>query len=286
VVYVLNKKVFIIVTNKKKKCLIAIAVFLLVLGIVNILIYPHYTECCLEGNNIIIDPGHGGIDGGTTDNSSLLEKNINLQIAKELKKTLESKKAFVSMTRETDIALDYQNKASYSRHERDLIARVTQFNSGKFNLFVSIHVNRSSSSKAIGPMVLYSSRIPESILLAECIQSRLNDHIKHTLNKDIERLPIDSDFYILKNSDIPGVLVETGFMSNSTEKELLIDKSYQSKLATVIANGIEDYLQADKSNLKVPSLKPPSDDDRSEPYDILNEVELGILPFLTRFLTL
>jgi N-acetylmuramoyl-L-alanine amidase len=262
-----SRKVLLIITNRKKKYNIAIAIFILIFGLVNTLIFAHLTDNPFEGLNIIIDPGHGGIDGGTTDRTGFLEKNINLQLSGELKKILESKKAFVSMTRETDKSLDTRNKASASRHKRDLIARAAQFNSGKYNLFVSIHVNQSASSRAIGPLVMYSPRVPESAMLAQCIQNRLNRHMKYSLDRDIQRLPVKSSNYILKHADIPGVLIEAGFISNPTEKELLKTGSYQEKLVKAIASGIKDYLKKDVKDLYPGGLPPPiNEDDGEDPY--------------------
>jgi len=233
----------ILLTIKLNKFLLAAIVLTGVAVLACTIIFASLDKSTLSGKSIILDPGHGGVDGGTSDGRLFLEKDINLQIAGKIKSILESTGAALSMTRDKDIALDKQNNLSSSRHKRDLLARVAAFNNGTNDIFVSIHVNRSHSSKAIGPIVAYSDHIPESKLLAECIQKRLNLHIGKHLGKSTSRIPVKADFFILRNSKVPGVLVETGFISNSAEKKLLKDEIYQEKLAQHICDGIIDYFR-------------------------------------------
>lgn len=244
--------------RKTKKHLVAIPVILLATILVCSAIMANNTYNPLAGKYIIIDPGHGGIDPGTNDNSGFAEKDVNLQIALKLRELLQSEKAKVEMTRDRDISLDDRNNLSSSRHKRDLLARVEMFNSGKYDLFISIHVNRSSNPKAMGPITLYGGNLPSSALLASNIQEKLNLLMKEELEVDINRKPAKEDFFILRHSEIPGVLVETGFISNSREKKLLMDSKYQEKIAKSICRGIADYFRSlDEFNKNAPGDDSP-----------------------------
>ena len=238
-----SRRILLVIKNPGKKYAFIVIILLLISALLGTIIFANQPVNYLYNKSIVIDPGHGGIDGGTNDGSTFLEKNINLQIAKKLQHIMKEKNATVAMTRETDISLDARNNLSISRHARDLIARVEEFNTGKYDLFISLHVNSSTTSNAIGPMVLYSSEIPSTALLATCIQDRLNEHIRNNLKLETQHNPLLSQFFILKNANIPGVIIETGFISNVTEKKLLMDEAYQSKLVKLIYAGINDYYE-------------------------------------------
>ncbi|MCX8129090.1 MAG: N-acetylmuramoyl-L-alanine amidase [Clostridia bacterium] len=239
-----NKKILVLVSRNGRKILILLTVIVIVVIIVNAVIFANYNDKLLENKIIIIDPGHGGVDGGTTDYSVFFEKDINLNIAQKLKEELVSENAIVELTRDGDYSLDDRNNSSTSRHKRDLISRVSQFNSGKYDIFISLHVNRSSNKKAIGPIILYSAKIPSTELLAGCMQDSLNEYIKKALGVSVRHNAVRSDYYILVNSNIPGVIVETGFISNPKEKLLLMNEGNQSKLVKYIKYGIKDYLKS------------------------------------------
>jgi len=253
-----KKRIIFYIHRKTKRHLMVIPAVLLATILVCSAIMINSAYSPLAGKHIIIDPGHGGIDPGANDKSGFAEKDINLQIALKLRELLLSEKANVEMTRDMDISLDGRNELSSSRHKRDLLARVEMFNSGKYDLFISIHVNRSSNPKAMGPITLYGGNLPSSALLAYNIQEKLNLLMKQELKVDINRKPAKEDFFILRHSKIPGVLVETGFMSNNREKKLLKDTKYQEKIAKHICLGIADYLRAlDESGKNTPGDNSP-----------------------------
>lgn len=268
------KKLMFIVTDKGKKYIIlALVAFVIVISLNAALFALLVPGNTLEGKHIIIDPGHGGIDPGTNDGSTFLEKDINLQISQKLSTDLQSFKCFTSMTRDDDRSLDSLISANYGRHQKDLMARAEKFNSGAYDLFVSIHVNRSYNKNAIGPIVLYSSESFESRFLAECLQKRLNSHTKKITGEDLERKPVKSSFYILNHSDIPGVIIETGFLSNGAEKERLRDDSYQSKLSEAICLGLGDYFR----NIEKARSGETGDEDMQKedfPFNITNDIRL------------
>ncbi len=242
----IRRNFFIVLTPNGRKLVAAAIIIIVAVLAVNTVIFAALIKGHrnpLEGVNIIIDPGHGGVDGGTNDGISFFEKDINLQIAKALQEKLHANKAAAELTRYTDVSLDSKNPSSGSRHLEDLTARVSQFNSGKYDIFISIHVNHSTSSRAIGPFVLYADGSPKSKLLGECVQERLNKHSEELLGSNTIRSPSRSNYFILRHSNIPGIIVETGFISNMREKSLLKDESYQQKLVDSIVKGIRDYYE-------------------------------------------
>ncbi len=196
---------------------------------------------------IVIDPGHGGIDGGTTL-SGLLEKDVNLYIAKKLKSYLQEKGFEVKMTRDKDVSLDGLSKEGSTRHLRDLNARVNIINSCNATLFLSIHVNcHLKNPSANSAIVFFSSKYPDSKALAANVQKELNA-ITINGNKRREHEPHLADYFILNNSDIPGVIVETAFISNDYDRSLLKTDEFKDELAKAIAAGAENYFKENHSN--------------------------------------
>lgn len=237
---------FIIIKADYRKILFILAAALSLLAVFNIVIYANMgAQQPLSGANILIDPGHGGIDGGTHDGKGFLEKNINLSISLKLKEEMIKKGADVKLTRETDVSLDDLNNSSESRHRRDLTARLEMINSGEHDIFISIHANCIKGKiTATGPIVLYSPLIPESKTLARILHDKLYEATKNVLKGErASPIPVKADFFILKNAKIPGVIVETGFISNPTEKKLLSDPDYQVRLVNAIIDGLCKYMK-------------------------------------------
>jgi N-acetylmuramoyl-L-alanine amidase len=192
----------------------------------------------LQKKVIVIDPGHGGIDGGT-NREGLLEKNINLEIALKLREILERNNASVVMTREKDTALDHLNNYSSSRHLRDLSARRDIINQNDADLFISIHINAGSSHLS-GPLVIYRE---EDQRLAHLLQTKLNS----MEYKDIElksNYPLQGNYFLLNTSQVEGVIVEIGYITNSRDNKLLQDEEYQYLVAKTLFSGIEEYFSS------------------------------------------
>lgn len=195
----------------------------------------------LTGAGIAVDAGHGGVDGGTGC-SGLLEKDINLDIALRLRTVLEKKGYRIIMTREADEALDKRNTLSKSRHKRDLIARTHIINSGCASVFISIHVNSNFNDPSMdGSYVFYNAGSEDSKDLALHIQRALNS-INVRGEPRTKNAPLAGRYHILVNSKIPGVLVETAFISNNRERELLKTEEFRQRLAEAIADGADSYL--------------------------------------------
>jgi len=237
---------FRILVISKRILYISISILLLfVLVIIPLLIYflEPSTDTFVdpESGIIVIDPGHGGIDGGT-NKDGILEKDINLSIAKKLKDILEKAGYKVIMTRKEDISLEQLSDKGGSRHQRDLNARVDIINNSNAQLFVSIHVNCNMKRPATdGSIVFYSDKYEQNKILAYNIQRALNDMIINGKKRTIHD-PQQGKYFILNNAQIPGVIVETAFISNPVERQLLLKEEFQRQIAEKIAQGIIDYL--------------------------------------------
>jgi N-acetylmuramoyl-L-alanine amidase len=182
---------------------------------------PIYKD--LEGKTFVIDPGHGGYDGGASA-AGVYEKNINLQVSLKFADALRKHGATVYLTRSKDEFISLDNRVIFS-------------NSIKPDAFISIHVNSSTSSSACGIEAYHNSEdgvMPaESKQLATLLQSEL---IKAT--GAYSRGVRDESFRVIRDNEAPAVLVEIGFVSNATERANLTNDTYQNKLVTGLINGV------------------------------------------------
>ncbi|MGL6106853.1 N-acetylmuramoyl-L-alanine amidase CwlD [Romboutsia sp.] len=190
---------------------------------------------------IILDPGHGGIDPGKLSNDKLIEeKNINLAITLKLRELLESSGAVVILTREDDSSLytENGNKTIRQKYNENLKNRKKIIKESNADMFVSIHSNAFTESKYYGAQTFYPKGKEDSQKLSKYIQGELKRVVDATNNREIK--PTE-DIYILKENEIPSVLVECGFLSNDKETKLLSNEIYQEKLAWSIYVGIQKY---------------------------------------------
>lgn len=238
----LGKKIIFLVSDKIRFLFFIICMTtVLTLILCSLVFFSQSSHNSLKGISIIIDPGHGGIDKGVNDNLSFFEKDINLQIAKKLQVVLKSNHVNEELTKDSDTHPYNMDVSSPGGFEKDLASRESILNSGRYDIFICLHVNCSANSNTSGPLVLYSPAYPSNEILAGFVQNSLNECLIDSKYIKTGHKPVKSDYSLLKNSDIPGILIETGFISNKTEKELLQSSSYQSKLANAIYKGIEDY---------------------------------------------
>lgn len=199
---------------------------------------------------VVIDPGHGGMDGGASSSSGTSEKDINLSIGLKLKKLLENEGVKVIMTREEDRALyDEGNEGSIRSHKtEDMKVRKGIIDEANADLAISIHLNSfTQDSDVKGAQVFYpqvsgDENADRSSVAAEIIQKELNE----TINTAKDRTELGkNDVYILKNITCPIVIVECGFLSNPQEADMLNKNSYQGKIANTLKAGICSYLRGD-----------------------------------------
>ncbi|WP_046176574.1 N-acetylmuramoyl-L-alanine amidase CwlD [Domibacillus indicus] len=192
----------------------------------------------LNGITVMIDPGHGGLDGGAGSEPAL-EKDIALSVSEKLREFLNGQGAVVLMTREedTDLARE-ETKSIRTRKTEDLKKRKKLINESKADLFISIHLNAIPAEQWRGAQTFYSPHITENKEIASAIQKELKGNLGNT-----DRQPAEiGHVYILKEADVPGALVEIGFLSNPAERRLLESPDYQEKTAASISRGILRYL--------------------------------------------
>lgn len=190
---------------------------------------------------ILIDPGHGGIDGGAVGISGTIEKDINLRIALRLREALTAAGYTVIMTRDTDISI-HDSSASSVREKKvsDLRNRLAMTKLYPDSLLVSIHQNNIGSAGVTGAQVFYSPNNPESAVLAQSIQDEFNSGLQPGKDREIKKA--GKNLYLFYNAKNTAVLAECGFLSNRTEEALLCDPEYQDKVVYTIFSGIIKYL--------------------------------------------
>lgn len=181
---------------------------------------------------ILIDPGHGGIDGGAKSKQGTIEKDINLAIALKLKDSLEKNNYKVFMTREEDTQLD-------KKKVKDLTARCKMKNDTNCDIFISIHQNMFQKEKCFGAQVWYASN-EESKVLAEEVQNSLKEKSEDN-NKRVAKAAKEQ--YKILRDGYKGacILVECGFLSNHEEEQKLKTDEYQNKIVEGIKCGIDRY---------------------------------------------
>ncbi len=184
-------------------------------------------------NTVVIDAGHGGADPGKVGINKAEEKDINLKIAKKVKKILEKKGIKVIMTREDDTML--AKNSNGSKKVQDMKERVKLINGAVPEFAVSIHQNSYHDEAIHGAQVFYYKHSSEGEQLAAVMQKALL-----SIDKDNRRQPKEDDtYYLLKRTEVPTIIVECGFLSNHEEAEKLVTDEYQKQVAEAIVKGIE-----------------------------------------------
>lgn len=194
----------------------------------------------LAGLTILVDPGHGGYDGGArARDSGVWEEELNLQVALEVEKSLVRRGARVVMTRRADEDLvDGGASTAATKKRRDLENRVNLAVDSGADMLLSIHMNEYRSRAESGPQVFYRQGNEGGRLLAGCIQEALIA----ALQPEKQRAAMAGDYFVLR-LEIPSVLIECGFISNAREEKLLRDSAYQERLADAIADGVTEYVR-------------------------------------------
>ena len=196
-----------------------------------------------EENNkvIVIDPGHGGIDGGAKSENGVIEKDINLSISLKTKAALESKGYKVIMTRSEDVGLYTEGKKVREKKIEDLGNRVKIKKENKCDAFISIHQNMFPQKNCKGAQVWSANNEP-SQKLGKIIQQKFKEEVDQN---DKREAKVAKKEYKISNDGYEGasVIVECGFLSNPEECELLGKEDYQNKIANTLANAIDEYFK-------------------------------------------
>lgn len=185
----------------------------------------------LRGKRIMVDPGHGGGDHGAIGPTGKREKDVNLAVSLKLREKLKDLGAEVRMTRETDRKVSHPDASQ----GEELRARVKLANEWPAQVYVSVHSNSAANPAAHGTETYHSRNASrKSREMAGHVNSEL---VKATGFRD--RGVKAANFHVIKNTHMPAVLVETGFISNPVEEGHLTDPSMQDKMAQAITNGVE-----------------------------------------------
>lgn len=198
--------------------------------------YPAHALLPLSGLIIGIDPGHGGYDPGCMSlQGKAVEKDIVLAISLYLQDYLQQGGAGVVMTRKTDADL-LELQVAGPKKQQDMRNRLAILEESRLDLLVSVHANSFPSSNWRGAQTFYQNGKEDYKLLAECLQAELIRVLQNT-----DRPVKSGDFFLLRELDVPGALVEVGFISNQEEARLLLAPDYQKKIAWAIYAGIIKY---------------------------------------------
>lgn len=188
---------------------------------------------------VIIDPGHGGFDGGTTSCTGIPESHVNLEVSVRLRDLLTLLGMQTSMTRTEDISLDTQGDTVRSQKQSDLKNRVQAVNNTENGLLLSIHQNYFPQSQYSGPQVFHALDAA-SQAFAQQMQSALNAALAPTSSRTCKTA---EGVYLMEHIDTTGILIECGFLSNAAEEAKLRQPEYQKKLCCVIAATTAQYIQ-------------------------------------------
>ena len=202
-----------------------IIAFLLLYGI------PVRASLPLQGKVIVVDPGHGGKDPGTTY-KDIYEKDLNLSISLYLRDCLSQYGATVILTRDNDNDLSYGE--TNHRKKTDFDNRIKIINNKYTDMYLSIHLNYLTNTKYYGAQVFYNK---DNEKLAKSIQEYLNSNLE--TDREIKEIPKST--YMYKKLEKRGVLIECGFLSNAEERKKLVTKEYQKNVAQVIADAVVNY---------------------------------------------
>ncbi len=233
--------------NKKKimySVTIALTLFF-VLGVLQISESSKYMQTSSKPDNttkikVIIDGGHGGVDGGAVAGDGTLEKDLNLKIALMLDEMLRMSGAETILTRSSDISIhDESAKTIRAKKASDIHNRFGIMEDNEDYIFVSIHQNSFSDARYNGAQLFYSPNNSSSADLARCLQNSFSTRLQKDNDREIKKCT--TDVFLIYHSQNIAVLCECGFISNKTELENLKNAEYQKQVAFCIFGGILDY---------------------------------------------
>jgi len=186
---------------------------------------------------IIIDAGHGGVDGGAVSCTGVYESQINLEIARRLNDLMQLLGYRTKMIRTEDISVYTNGKTIAEKKVSDLKERVRIINDTDHAILISIHQNYFQDNRYSGAQVFYSQN---SEAFARLVQKQFND----TLNIGSTRKAKEADgIYLMERIKGTGILIECGFLSNHVEEQNLRNADYQKKICCVIASSTACYIK-------------------------------------------
>lgn len=184
---------------------------------------------------VAIDAGHGGEDPGMVA-GDVFEKDINLSIAIKLRDRLAEKGITIIMTRTEDKSLSLEG--ARNKKISDLKQRIELINNGDADLLISIHQNCYSDPDVCGAQVFFYGESEQSEQFAKLLQKNIVSYVDENNHRQAKN---GKEYYILKKSKCPGVIVECGFLSCPAERTKLEDENYQKRFVDAIEQSIMQY---------------------------------------------
>ena len=220
----------------KKKYLIAtLFAVLFVISSVGVFFIAKTAKASTYISTIVIDAGHGGIDGGSIGYSGTIEKDINLEYSKTLKSMCSEFGFKVVMTRSNDSGL--YSPFAVNKKKDDMKKRKQIIERAKPDIVISIHMNSTKGNTSRGAQVFYNKENEHSIKLANSIQKQFQDKLIKP-----RKTSQSGDYYIINCTPYPSVIVECGFLSNKEEEKLLLTNDYKNNVCYSILCGIIYYM--------------------------------------------
>lgn len=195
---------------------------------------------------VVLDPGHGGEDGGAISCTGKLESSYNLEIALRLDDLFHLLGYETRMTRKTDTAIYTTGQTIAQKKVSDLKQRVAIVEETPGSILLSIHQNTFSDSRYSGAQVFYAST-NGSQALAETLQRNLVESLNPGSNRKAKK---SDGVYLMEQITRPGILIECGFLSNREEETLLQNPTYQKQLCCVIATTVAGWITAEENDLQ------------------------------------
>ncbi|MCM1272953.1 MAG: N-acetylmuramoyl-L-alanine amidase CwlD [Clostridium sp.] len=209
-----------------------------VLVIINICIYFCQAVKTDDVITVVVDAGHGGNDPGKVGVNGTKEKDINLSIALKLKDELEQKGIKVILTRSSDESLEVEG--ARNKKTSDMNRRMEIVNDSGADLLISIHQNSFTDASVQGAQTFYYNGSKESEELAVTVQGEL---VKALDENNKRKAKAGNDYYVLRKSMCPAIIVECGFLSNPKEEACLVEETYQQDIASAIAAGVYKWIK-------------------------------------------
>lgn len=194
---------------------------------------------------IVLDAGHGGIDGGCSTADGVPEKGINLNILLNLRDMFTAAGYTVEVTRDTDTSIhDKGVEGIANQKSSDMDNRLEIFNKYPNAICLSIHQNQFTDPKYSGAQMFYSDNNPESQYIAQAIQDKFVEFLQPDNKREIKLS--GEELFLCYFSDNPTVMIECGFLSNPEEAEKLKTEEYQKQVAFTIFAAVNEYLSQKK----------------------------------------
>ena len=190
---------------------------------------------------IVLDAGHGGIDGGCVSVNGVAEKGINLSIVQTLRDSLDILGFDVVCTREDDRSIHDSGVEGIAKQKlSDMKNRLDIINRYDDALVVSVHQNQFVDPRYSGAQMFYAKENDDSRRLAECMKKQFVALLQPSNERETK--PVGKEMYLIHNAKSPALMVECGFLSNPDEAKLLESADYQKKVAFTILTGTQEYL--------------------------------------------